>query len=172
MHLKVETYALCNRSHTSEVDFGDILSRRRMERKAKAKVVASVWGRIALAIPCRASCFASVDLEENVEFILFFQIDRGKIASAARNWINSSPPPNRRDNLCLCFCLYPGIYAFTLNRRRVFWCVRTWPCQFKMRSFIIIKPVSCHIPKTNPNLCLSRLKRIQRNIFRFLCKSR
>ena len=31
--------------------------------------------------------------------------DRGKTASAARNCINSAPP-NRRDDLCLCFCLH------------------------------------------------------------------
>ena len=37
------------------------------------------------SVPCRASCFALVDLEEKVEFILFFHIDRGKIASAAGN---------------------------------------------------------------------------------------
>ena len=41
-------------------------------------------GRFCL-IPCRASCFALVDLEETVEFILFFQTDRGKTASAAKN---------------------------------------------------------------------------------------
>ena len=29
--------------------------------------------------------FALVDLEEKVELIIFFQIDQGKIASAARN---------------------------------------------------------------------------------------
>ena len=51
-------------------------NRRRIETEAKAKVVASVWG--TEFIPCRASCFASVDLEEKVEFILFFQIHRGK----------------------------------------------------------------------------------------------
>ena len=43
------------------------------------------------SIPCRTSCFASVDLKEKDEFNLFFKIDRGKIASAARNWINSVP---------------------------------------------------------------------------------
>ena len=40
-------------------------NRRRMEREVKAKVVASVWGAEFISpIPCRASCFASVDLEE------------------------------------------------------------------------------------------------------------
>ena len=43
--------------------------RRRMEREAKAKVVAAVWGQNLLNSYCHASCFASVDLEEKVEFI-------------------------------------------------------------------------------------------------------
>ena len=46
-----------------------------MEREAK--VVASVWGAEFIQF------LALVDLEEKVEFILFFLIDRGKIASAA-----------------------------------------------------------------------------------------
>ena len=53
-----------------------------MGTEAKAKVVASIW---------RASCFASDDVEETVEFVLFFQIDRGKTDSAARNWTNFAP---------------------------------------------------------------------------------
>ena len=63
--------------------------RRRMVTETKAKVVVSVYvgGRI-YSIPC---CFVSVDLEEMVDFILFFQINWGKIASAAGNWINSAP---------------------------------------------------------------------------------
>ena len=38
------------------------------------------------------SFFALVYLKENVELILFFQIDQGKTASAARNWTNSVVP--------------------------------------------------------------------------------
>ena len=48
----------------------------------------------------RAGCFASVYLEERVQFNRFFQIDRGKTASAARNWTNFAPP-NRSYDLCL-----------------------------------------------------------------------
>ena len=55
-----------------------IQHRRRMETEAKAKVV-------VCSIPYCDNCFASVDLEEMVEFNLFFQIDRGKIASAVWN---------------------------------------------------------------------------------------
>ena len=61
--------------------------RRRMETEAKAKVVASVWGaklvqfHAALAVLPRLTCKKTL---ENVEFILFYQIDRGKTASAAR----------------------------------------------------------------------------------------
>ena len=35
--------------------------------------------------------FASAGLEETVEFIIIFQMDRGKTASAARNWTKSAP---------------------------------------------------------------------------------
>ena len=37
-----------------------------------------IFGGKMCSISCRASCFASVDFEERVEFILFFQIDRAK----------------------------------------------------------------------------------------------
>ena len=78
------------------------MHRIRMEREAIAKVVASVWGGRIYAIPCRASCLALVDLEEKVEFILFFQINkRGKE-------FNKFCPLNRHDDLCLCFCLHPS----------------------------------------------------------------
>ena len=45
-----------------------------------------------------------VDLVEKVEFILFFQIDRCKTASASRHRINSAPrpPPPRHDDHCFC----------------------------------------------------------------------
>ena len=54
-------------------------------------VVSSVWGTEIVVLPCRASNFALVYLKEKVEFILFSQINRGKTASAARNWSNSVP---------------------------------------------------------------------------------
>ena len=47
------------------------------------------------------------DLKEKDEFILFFKIILGKIASAARNWIQFFPP-NRSDDLCLFFCFNPS----------------------------------------------------------------
>ena len=47
-------------------------------------------GRI-YSIPCRASYFALVYLEEQGELNLFFQIVWGKTAGAAKNWINSAP---------------------------------------------------------------------------------
>ena len=50
------------------------------------------------SIPCRY--FVSVDLEEYI----------GKIASAARNLINSALS-NKCDNLCLCFCINPASVA-------------------------------------------------------------
>ena len=65
-----------------------------METEAKANFVASVWGAKFLLNPCRASRFASVDLEKKVEFNHFFQINRGKTASAARDGTNSVPQPD------------------------------------------------------------------------------
>ena len=47
--------------------------------REKAKVVSSVWEAEFLQF------LASVNLAGQVEFILFFQLDRGKIASTARN---------------------------------------------------------------------------------------
>ena len=56
------------------------------------------------SIPCRVSCFASVDLKEKDEFNHFFQIDRGKTASAAR----------RRDDLCLVFLFHPFFHSSSM----------------------------------------------------------
>ena len=74
--------------------------------KPFTSLILCLGGRFG-SILCRTSCFASVGLEEMVEFILFFQIDRGKIACAARKWTKSAPQ-NRRNNLCLCFSLHPS----------------------------------------------------------------
>ena len=69
------------------------MHRRRIELEYKAKVVASVWGAefVQFLASCRASCFDLVYLKEKVEFILFYQINRGKTASAARNGTNFAP---------------------------------------------------------------------------------
>ena len=70
-----------------------------METEAKANFLC------IYLIPCWASCFASVDLEDTIEFVLFFQIDEGKINSQRGKELNKicppPPPPNRRDDLCL-----------------------------------------------------------------------
>ena len=65
-----------------------------MELEDKAKGPSHLFGGQNLSIcsiPCHAGCFALVYLKEKVEFLLFFQIDRGKTASAARNWANFAP---------------------------------------------------------------------------------
>ena len=49
--------------------------RRRIETEGKAKVIASVWGDRIFSIPCRASCFVSVNLKQTVELNRFFQKD-------------------------------------------------------------------------------------------------
>ena len=52
---------------------------------AKIQVVASVWGAELIKFLGASSYFAFVDLEEQDEFNLFFQINRDKTARAARN---------------------------------------------------------------------------------------
>ena len=52
--------------------------------KVRQRSLLGLEGRIC-SILCSDSRFASVGLEETVEFILFFQIHLGKTASAARN---------------------------------------------------------------------------------------
>ena len=60
-----------------------------MEREAKAKVVASIWGAKFFQFLAALSCFgingrfAWAYLEETVKFDRFSLIDLGKIASAA-----------------------------------------------------------------------------------------
>ena len=58
----------CSIIDTAEFDSVQSPRRRRMEREAKANVVASVWGA-EFSQFLASSCFASVDLEEKVEFI-------------------------------------------------------------------------------------------------------
>ena len=62
-----------------------------MELEDKAKVIASVWGGQNLFNSFSLQCFALVYSKEKVEFILFFQINRGIKASGARNWTNIAP---------------------------------------------------------------------------------
>ena len=74
--------------------------RRRMETEFKAKVVASVWG--AKFVKFLAALAVVSRFERNVrikpflpnrldELNRFFQLDRGKTASAAKNWTNVVP---------------------------------------------------------------------------------
>ena len=75
--------------------------RRRIETKGKAKVVVSVWGAeivqflAALAILPRSISKKRLNsaglFEKTVEFNRFFQNDRNKTASAARNLTNFAP---------------------------------------------------------------------------------
>ena len=59
--------------------------RRRMETEAKANVVAPVWGaKLVQFLAALYTYFYSVESKEMVEFNRFCQIDRCKIASAAR----------------------------------------------------------------------------------------
>ena len=56
-----------------------------METEAKAKVVAPVWGTEFIQFLAALAILPRSILEEYNEFNIFFQIDRGKTASAARN---------------------------------------------------------------------------------------
>ena len=59
--------------------------RRRMETEAKANVVAPVWvAKLVQFLAALYTYFYSVESKEMVEFSRFCQIDRCKIASAAR----------------------------------------------------------------------------------------
>ena len=78
--------------------------RRWIKTEEKATVVVSVWEEEFIKIPSRASCFVYRTILKNrmnssfsfksfrcnSSYILF-KIVLGKIAYAARNWINSSP---------------------------------------------------------------------------------
>ena len=61
--------------------------RRRIRTEEKAKVVAAVLHWMILII----GWLYQDDLKEKDEFILFFKIVIGKIASAAKNWIHFYP---------------------------------------------------------------------------------
>ena len=101
--------------------------RRRIYTGTKAKVVASDRGgrqNLVNSLP-RNSYFASVALQEKDEFNLFFQINRGKTATAARNWINSAPP-NRRDDLCLCFCTNSSSIVLMMSTWWLCWHLAVW----------------------------------------------
>ena len=88
---------------------------RGIKTEDKAKVIAAVWRTEFLATLAVLhwtiwiiGWFATGWFERNDEFILFFKIVLGKIASAARNFINQLCPPNKSDDLCLFFCFYPS----------------------------------------------------------------
>ena len=66
------------------------------------------------SIPCRASCFASVDLKEKDEFNLLTKSTKAKQLARKRNW-RKLCPPNRRDDLCLCFCFHPSFMGKILG---------------------------------------------------------
>ena len=86
--------------------------RRRAKTEEKAKVVASVvWGEEF--IPCRASCFALDDLNYRMSCSRIIGKKRMNLFYSSKSSRQGSekilrpPHPNRRDDLCLIFCLYP-----------------------------------------------------------------
>ena len=70
-------------------------------------------GRVC-SIPCRASCFALVYLEETVEFNRFFQIDRLNSTESSK-YVDC--PPNRHDGICLCFFRHPSSMPYTAEAK-------------------------------------------------------
>ena len=82
-------------------------------------------GGIVYSIPCRTSCFVQDDFEEQDEFI-FFQIILMQLVLRVHTYNSNRPvqksyrgkeldrffTPNRRDDLCLCFCLYPSSFKW------------------------------------------------------------
>ena len=53
------------------------------------------------------------------EFIRFFKIVLGKIASACKE-LNKFCPPNRSDDLCLFFCIYPSSMTLPIYMNYLF----------------------------------------------------
>ena len=94
--------------------------RRRMEREAKAKVIASVWGAHIFQFLAALA-------------VLLWSINPGKIASAARNLINSAP---QTDTTTFAFVsvsiLFYGLgqtsdtYRFIRNVRKVLTDFAAW----------------------------------------------
>ena len=69
------------------------------------------------SIPCRVSCFASVDLKEKDEFNRFFQIDRGK-TDIARQML----PPKQTRRPLPCLLIVAFFYALSIQSRVVAMC--------------------------------------------------
>ena len=59
-----------------------------MEREKQRQRSSPLFGGRNYSIPCRASCYASVDLEEKVAFILHVALDLFTI-----HWFKPPPPP-------------------------------------------------------------------------------
>ena len=100
-----------------------------METEAKAKVVASILGGRIYSIPCRASCFASGDLEEKVEFILFF----------ISSWCS--------DDLCLLFCLSLSFF-YSLEYSLIIYGIISRPASW--RCWCWVGPLGCQRTGSSP----------------------
>ena len=100
-----------------------------METEAKAKVVASILGGRIYLIPCRASCFASGDLEEKVEFILFF----------ISSWCS--------DDLCLLFCLSLSFF-YSLEYSLIIYGIISRPASW--RCWCWVGPLGCQRTGSSP----------------------
>ena len=102
--------------------------RRRINKKVKAKVIAAVWGTEFIKLFAVLCSYSILPRGRNVKnrmnssssFKSFWCNSSYmiQIVQYKRNWINSFPP-NRSDDLCLFFYLYPssmqeGSYLFLL----------------------------------------------------------
>ena len=110
------------------------MHKRRMETEGRAQVLASAWwAEFIQFLAALAACFfASVDLEEKVEFILFFQIDRGKIA---RNWINSA---HKTDTTTFAFASVSILPQWALLY--ILWSVQQLEKMFSLFFAIFLSP--------------------------------
>ena len=86
----------------SGLGFDPLYSQKTDGARSQGKGCRVCLGGRFCSIPCCAIYFSSVYLEETVPFNLFFQIDRGKTASAAKKFDKFCPPKSRND-LCLGF---------------------------------------------------------------------
>ena len=111
--------------------------RRRIYAEAKAKVVGSVWGAHIIQFLVELAILPRSIWTNRMKSTVFTKST--ELCCLARNWENSAPP-NRRNYLCLCFCINPSSMV----------CVHT--LVYKNFYFVVIAAtLSTTTPPTSPH---------------------
>ena len=76
-----------------------------MEAEAKAKVVASVWGAEFIQFLAAEAILPRSIWKNRMNSTFFPKLTEAIQLGLQGIEKNSAPPPNRRDDLCLCFSL-------------------------------------------------------------------